>query len=511
MLGADVAELRELARLFQQKAEQLDGIERNLAWRIHSAPWHGPDVDRFKQSWDRSYRSILQNAARDLSRSATDLRAQADQQEEASAGGGGATGRGPSNGQSLDAAACRSVEAIADDMRGVLGQGDDAQRAWWNSLSDADKAALIAAYPALALQLAGLSDAERAQAEEAFDRDVAANTIVGSESDAFDIKASAGWVQIGVDGEAEIQQLGDGSYQVVLSGGADLGIGAKAEGSSASIGLSGDASATYTFASKAAADKFLNDLLTAAVPDNGGDVAAAIASPAVYVGAKYAGVFGKYQDHFVTSELEGKIKGQVSVKAGGDSVSVSGDAGVKYDTASKDVTYSLDYGAKGKSLQGAAVAADLSGSYALTVDSSGAMKDLVITTSKTAQAGVGSDVSVGSMSTMAGVGATVTTMVDLTNPANQRMAMDYLKAVGSGNFADAASVSEQLQQNSTVTIQNNVVATDHVGFDAWAVKGNFDHQLTQVDSLYVKAPGGDYHQVDVSAGSLPAGGSSGGR
>ena len=56
MVGADVAELRDLAASFDNKATALRTIESQVSWRIHSAPWHGSDVQQFQHDWNTRHR-----------------------------------------------------------------------------------------------------------------------------------------------------------------------------------------------------------------------------------------------------------------------------------------------------------------------------------------------------------------------------------------------------------------------------------------------------------------------
>jgi len=503
MVGADVEELRELARYFQQKAGQLQSIESNLAWRIHSAPWHGSDVSRFKQLWDRTYRSVLQNAAHDIRASAAALNRQADQQQEASAGAGG------SSHSRISPLVCRSPEAILPDLESALGGDASAQSAWWNSLGRDEQRGLMQAYPSLILQLDCLSSAQREQALAAFNKDFAEHTMVASDSASFDVTAHAGWVRIGVDGEAELERMADGTYQVVLSGGASLGLGGKAPGVDGAVALTGDASATYRFDNLKDAQRFIDDLLTAAVPDNFVDGAELATNPPAYVIGKYAGVFANYSSHYLTTALTGGVEGNVEVSAGPYSAHVKAGATASYDTASKETTFAATYDMGAGASAGAEVDAHAQGGYQLTVDSSGAMKSLVIQSTVGASGGVGVDAEIAKVSSTVGSDASITTDIDLRNPANQQLAGQYLQAVSSGDFHRASEITAQLQQNSTVTLRSDAVSVDKVGFDAMVVEGDFEQRSDQATAIFVKPPNGTFQQVDLS-GQHAGGGAGGG-
>lgn len=84
MVGADVAEMRELAVSFDNKAAALRTMESQLSGRIHSAPWHGSDVQYFQHNWNTRHRRTILNSATAIANAAQVLRANADQQEIAS-------------------------------------------------------------------------------------------------------------------------------------------------------------------------------------------------------------------------------------------------------------------------------------------------------------------------------------------------------------------------------------------------------------------------------------------
>jgi len=87
MVGADVAELRQLASTFNARAAQLKSIESQLNWRIHSAPWEGHDVSRFVNDWNTRHRRVITSAVASITNAAQELLANADQQEQASTAG----------------------------------------------------------------------------------------------------------------------------------------------------------------------------------------------------------------------------------------------------------------------------------------------------------------------------------------------------------------------------------------------------------------------------------------
>lgn len=102
MFGADVAQLRALAQQLDRSADRVDGTRTSVGHAVAAAPWRGPSADRFRQQWAGGHTGQLTDAARVLRDAAASLRANANQQEQASAAdggdiarGGGAAGGGP--------------------------------------------------------------------------------------------------------------------------------------------------------------------------------------------------------------------------------------------------------------------------------------------------------------------------------------------------------------------------------------------------------------------------------
>lgn len=92
MTGADIGELRDLARQMDRAAEHFDTVSRWLGQGLERSIWAGPDAMRFFNRCDHDLRVQLQRVAQALLDCARNLNQQADEQEEASSAGGGGTG-----------------------------------------------------------------------------------------------------------------------------------------------------------------------------------------------------------------------------------------------------------------------------------------------------------------------------------------------------------------------------------------------------------------------------------
>jgi len=92
--GADVAELRALAKLVDSSGQQLDGALATLSGCLAQTPWHGPDGAEFTSLWNSTLKGSLHRASGGLMHAAVALRTNADQQETTSTDGDGPGGSG---------------------------------------------------------------------------------------------------------------------------------------------------------------------------------------------------------------------------------------------------------------------------------------------------------------------------------------------------------------------------------------------------------------------------------
>ena len=82
--GLDIERIHELARAFDQKAEDIEVVLRQLHAGLRETAWIGPDRDRFEGEFDGSISPELRHLERSLRDTATRLRQQAHRQEQAS-------------------------------------------------------------------------------------------------------------------------------------------------------------------------------------------------------------------------------------------------------------------------------------------------------------------------------------------------------------------------------------------------------------------------------------------
>lgn len=84
-LGADVEQLDQLARTFNEEAGKIQQAVSRISGQVNGVWWKGPDADRFRNEWEGTYRNQLQRIADELRQQATKVRNQAQQQRQTSA------------------------------------------------------------------------------------------------------------------------------------------------------------------------------------------------------------------------------------------------------------------------------------------------------------------------------------------------------------------------------------------------------------------------------------------
>ncbi len=83
-LGADVDQLDDLSTRFKTAASQLQEIVTQISGKVDGAWWQGGDADKFRSDWQGSFKSQLQNVCNSFEETGTHVKAQADQQRQAS-------------------------------------------------------------------------------------------------------------------------------------------------------------------------------------------------------------------------------------------------------------------------------------------------------------------------------------------------------------------------------------------------------------------------------------------
>ncbi|WP_164545101.1 WXG100 family type VII secretion target [Antribacter gilvus] len=98
MYGADVSELRALARTLDRKAGDLQSAAQNVTSLLKGIRWEGPNADSFRREWAGKLEPSVRQAAHALDEASGKLQTNANAQEQTSTTYAGDGGGGPGDG-----------------------------------------------------------------------------------------------------------------------------------------------------------------------------------------------------------------------------------------------------------------------------------------------------------------------------------------------------------------------------------------------------------------------------
>ncbi len=145
--GADVAQLRQLAKELAAGSTRLSDLGQQLSRAVASSPWKGTDADRFRSDWSSQHLRVLKAAAAGMEKASRTALRNADEQDRASARNSGPGVTGTAGSPSADAAQRELTEKLngmtSAERSGYLASEEFRQWALMNP--EAAKAAMDAA------------------------------------------------------------------------------------------------------------------------------------------------------------------------------------------------------------------------------------------------------------------------------------------------------------------------------------------------------------------------------
>lgn len=82
--GMDIPAVRNLSKQLKGRADEIQGISRQLTAQLDSTPWKGPDRQQFHGEWSGRYRQALNTVVQGLEQASRTAQRNADEQEQAS-------------------------------------------------------------------------------------------------------------------------------------------------------------------------------------------------------------------------------------------------------------------------------------------------------------------------------------------------------------------------------------------------------------------------------------------
>lgn len=510
--GADVDQLRALAKAADKAANLLSTKAASLQGQIMAAPWKGQDAERFKQDWTGSHRPSLNKVVESLRQNSKVLMQHADEQEKASDRSTGSTSMTflEKFQEKIDAArewlAQRAKEAaereehrkeLTEGAEKMLKASPEEQAEWWKSLSEEDKKYLLS-NEETAKQImqmdGGVPDSAQAEARKYLHEQAKGDIPVYKESGKAAIEARVAWVHGGAEVGTEIVENADGTATMKVHG--NLGIGVNDPTGSAGATLSGEVSREYKFDSIEEAKAAQAQMFEELPPDSVGDIKDVASNPPGYVldrindAAKDNG-----SDEYV-DKAKGTLSLEASGKAGGDA-----EGGVKLDLSyEKNLSdgtskASGEVSAQGQlDLDGQRFEASGKGGLEVNMTKDNNIESVSLSLEGTVASGAVDGVDAkgtGSVesSVTAGTQGTVKIDIDYT-PENKEVIDSYMRNVATGNTAAAAVDAAKLYDAGSATVQVNSVVTakNEAGIDlkAGEVKVSTESQVTTNVTTYHK-------------------------
>lgn len=491
MTGADADALDAAAKQLQQAAQELQYSGHQLSETLGSLSWIGAVAVAFSDMWNSQHRRSMFATSDFLESAAAKLAVQANEQRQASRSDGGDGGnwlhrmvdRAREIAQDMERRKA-IADALAAELQRVRGLSPAEQAAWWNSLTDEQRAALLQFRPGELTGLSGLPADVLEQAQENYETSIADQLQTGSANTKIEGEARVLWVKVAGGVEAEMRTFKDGSVELELSGFIGAGEGESVAGAMAKLGLGG----TFEFDSMAEAKKWLDDLAVAALKgdlegflrhsaDHLGSVAASagVSAEGEFEGAGVKASVSAEAGVKATVDTRGADRGDVtlsanasvSAKASGGVFGVTGDVSIEsavrfHGTQPQEVTFSLDY-------------------------AGGALKE--------------------PFNSIPGLGAGAVTSgsvqlsFDLTRPEMSAVADQVAAALKRGDVIGASHALSGALDQAQVVYRQEVGSTsgwEH-GVNAGPL-GKVELEYSQTNSVttgtWVKAPGGSFFKVD---------------
>jgi hypothetical protein len=490
--GADISQLRELAKAVDTAASMLSSRASSLQGQIQSAPWKGADGELFRQDWSGNHRPSLERVASSLRHNSKLLLQHADEQEKASDKSGG----GPGGTSILDKIkdlgnraqiwleeqARKAAEAKAhrqeleQGLEDMLKASPDEQAKWWASLSEADRQYLIEGEGAngpfaedLMRMDGGIPASAQEQAKHHLQELAKADIPVYTETGKASVDARVAWFHGGAEVGTEVVENADGSATMKVYG--NMGLGVNDATGAAGVTLNGEVSREYTFGSieeaMAAREQMYKDL----PPDSVGEIKDVVGNPPGYI---LDTINDAAHDNGSTGQ-DDKAKGTLSLEAEGESGPASGSAklDLAYERNLTDgtATASAEVSAQGKlNLDGRVFEAAGKGGLEANLDKDSNIKSVSLSMEGTVAEGAsaGTDIKAAKLESSVTVGAQGTVKIDVEySPENKAVIDSYMRNVALGNHSAAAADAARLYDAGTATVQVNsvVTASNEAGID----------------------------------------------
>ncbi|MDI3194783.1 hypothetical protein QK290_09705 [Pseudarthrobacter sp. AL07] len=517
--GADVSQLRELAKAVDKAAALLSSRASSLQGQIQSAPWKGTDGELFRQDWSGNHRPSLERVASSLRHNSKLLLQHANEQEQSSAetgsGGGGPSpsildrlkdlGSRAQNWLEEQKAKAAAAEAHRQELKqgldDMLKASPEEQAKWWAGLSEEDRKYLIEGEDEngpfaedLMRMDGGIPQSAQDQASAHLRELAKTETPVYTESGKASLDARVAWFHAGAEVGTVVVENADGSATMKVYG--NVGLGVNDTTGTAGVTLNGEASREYKFGSVEEAMAARNQIYTDLPPDSVGEIKDVAGNPPGYI----LDTINDAADGNGSTGHDDKAKGTLSLEAEGESGPASGSAklDLAYERNLTDgtATASAEVSAQGKlNLDGRVFEASGKGGLEVNLDKHGNMDSIAVSMEGTVAEGAtaGPDLQGAKAESSLTVGAQGTVKIEVEySPENAAVIDSYMRNVALGDNVAAGQDAAKLYEAGSATVQANhvVTASNEFGIDlkAGEVEVKTENKATTNVSTYYKVP-----------------------
>ena len=478
MIGSDPDSLDQAAKQFDDAARLLDDSAKALANMLGSMSWLGQIAVNFFDAWHGHHGKRINNTAGFLRDAAAELRAHATEQREASRGDDVAWLK---NGRKIsDAVAI--AELLLPDLIRLIKASPAEQLAWWNSLSDAQRAALLSAKPGDLIALHGLPADVIDKAYENYYTSIGKDLLTSSSSVKAEIEVKVAGAEFGAGIEVTVEHFRDGSVKVDVSESVAGGVSAEELKVLRSMGLGGK----FEFASQAEADAWIERLGRAAAH---GDLVGFLKESASHLGS-------------VRIENGGEVSVGVGAGVAAAGIALAGNVVQSIDTLGEgkgNVTLSAEAEFSAHAEGGVfGVSGKMSVESSITLDGT-TPKSISFEVSFESAGAKGLFSELATISEGRTMSGTAEITLDLTRPELQSVAPELMAAMARGDVAAAAHIVENVLDQAQVVVQTTTgtESTRHFGasFAGTGVEAEYSTSTSQATSTFVRPPHGEFREV----------------
>jgi hypothetical protein len=515
--GADVEALRLLSKDLHQWAAEFSESMAQLNTSIERIDWFGLDADQFRERTKKHQLGPHTVLVRALSDAGSKLKTNADDQDAVSNDSVQLPNwiLDPVR-RFVDSLEERKEwrDSFANQLPSLRDASPEAVQAWWNSLSDDQRAYYLKYENERLLSIRNLGADLRSEVEASYRLAQASKLPVASHTESLKVEVDVFSLHLGAGAHSTMTGFADGHYEVEV--GLEGEIGAQLGQGSGTLALKGGLAWTYSFKSKAEAERFLEGLKNQFTEIDRSDVKSAIVAQGAGLVAAQVADIKRYLDGFDRTKNVGEvaIEGGVDVSIpGGPKINLKGEIGVSRDfeknPPSTTVHAQVSAGVTGTVLPvsgdaklGVEMDLDENGSptsfsisAVVSGNATGQLKELMNTF---APGDSNSNLPEG----VSGFRASVSANIDPRDPALQPLIKQYIEALGNNDPVGQSAALSQIVRAAEVRVSVSATSSDSKSYDVKVGEVMIESNSSQAIYVATKPSGSPSFVTQVAGGKV---------